>query len=220
MMSEACREFRPLLGAAVLGGLDPSEDIALQAHLDGCRECRAEMRDLEAVGRALPLADIARIDDRIEPSKGLGQRVLARVAEERAVRRRRHRRSVAIGAAIVAAAAAVMIALALTLPSDSPSGTRVAFPETDGVRAHAILRGRAAGTEVAFHGEGLRAGEAYWLWLTGEDGDRIGAGTFRGTARPVDVTLTAAIPLRDTVRLWVTDEDDRIVLDQVLTSES
>ena len=52
-MTEPCREWRGALGAAALGGLDPAEQIALRAHLDGCAVCRAELRDLTAVARVL-----------------------------------------------------------------------------------------------------------------------------------------------------------------------
>ena len=82
--------------------------------------------------------------------------------------------------------------------------------------AAATLRSRAAGTEVAFHVSGLDRGDSYWLWLTGDDGNRIGAGTFRGTGTPTDLVMTAAIPLGDARRIWVTDEHDKVVLDQLL----
>ena len=61
---------------------------------------------------------------------------------------------------------------------------------------------------------GLHNGDYYWLWLTGEDGDRIAAGTLRGTSGPVDVTMTAAIPLADTRRIWMTDDHNQVVLDK------
>ena len=60
----------------------------------------------------------------------------------------------------------------------------------------------------------------YWLWLTGDDGNRVAAGTFRGQPQDVQVTLTSALPLRDTRRIWVTDEDDAVVLDAQRISAS
>ena len=38
--------------------------------------------------------------------------------------------------------------------------------------------------------DGLDKGDWYWLWLTGDDGNRVPAGTFRGTGDTVQVTLT------------------------------
>ena len=35
-MLDPCRDLRGALGAAALGGIDPADDIALRAHLDGC----------------------------------------------------------------------------------------------------------------------------------------------------------------------------------------
>ena len=80
-------------------------------------------------------------------------------------------------------------------------------------RPRATLHARDAGTEVVVHVSGLHDGDYYWLWLTGDDGDRIGAGTFQGSARAEDLTMTAALPLDEARRVWVTDAEDRVVLD-------
>ncbi len=83
--------------------------------------------------------------------------------------------------------------------------------------AAATLHSRAAGTEVAFRVSGLHVGDYYWLWVTGSDGDRIAAGTFRGTgSTSTDLVMTAALPLKDARRIWVTDEHDKVVLDRQL----
>jgi hypothetical protein len=86
---------------------------------------------------------------------------------------------------------------------------------TDGVSADATLRSKAAGTEVALNVSGLPKGY-YWLWLSSADGKRVGAGTFRGTDAATEVVATAALPLGKTDRIWVTDKDDKVVLDQFL----
>ncbi|HEX6130274.1 MAG TPA: zf-HC2 domain-containing protein, partial [Actinomycetota bacterium] len=46
-MNEACRPFREQLGAMALGHLSDEEATAVRAHLDGCAECRTELRTLE-----------------------------------------------------------------------------------------------------------------------------------------------------------------------------
>ena len=61
--------------------------------------------------------------------------------------------------------------------------------------------------------DGLDNGDWYWFWVTGDDGDRVPAGTFRGTGDTVQVTLSSALPLSTRARIWVTDEDDKVVLD-------
>ncbi len=80
---------------------------------------------------------------------------------------------------------------------DAPSGTSVTFPATAEATGSARLTARDTGTEIALEADGLDAGDWYWLWLTGADGDRVGAGTFQGTGGNIDVTLTAALGLED-----------------------
>jgi predicted anti-sigma-YlaC factor YlaD len=217
MTSDACREMRAALGAAALTGRDGADDVALRAHLDGCADCRAELRELTSVARALPLADPSRLDQAApQPSPALAQRVLDGVARQRRQRRDRIRRRSLLGVAAAFVAAAAILTAVLVFPGGSggSGGTDVAFPQTtSGVTAHATLRGNSAGTVVSFHVEGLRDGAYYWLWLTDEEGHRVGAGTFRGTPKPVDLTMTAAVALRDARRIWVTDKRDAVVLD-------
>ena len=219
MTSDACREVRPLLGAGALGDIAPEEAIALRAHLDGCAECRAEMEELRAVANALPLADPSRIaSERPEPSGELAGRVLDRVARERDELRARRRRRAVVAVASALVAAAAVIALVFALSSSTPAGTRIDFKAAGAVHARATLHERPGGTQVAFHVGGLQPGEYYWLWLTGDDGDRVAAGTFQGTPAPIDMTLTAAIPLHDTRRIWVTDAKNNVVLDHPVPS--
>ncbi|MDQ1384328.1 MAG: hypothetical protein QOG65_1707 [Actinomycetota bacterium] len=224
MTSDPCRELRGVLGAVALGNADEAERVALRAHLDGCAECRAELRELTSVAAALPLADPERVADvtaagLAQPPPTLAKRVLGRVAAERFARRARRRRRVGLVAATATAIAiaAAIVGFALVVPDGSSPGTRVALSaKVAGVSAEATLRGRPAGTEVAFHVAGLHQGEYYWLWVTGDDGDRVGAGTFQGTAKASDLVMTAALPLRDARRIWVTDQHDKVVLDERL----
>src|SRR5207302_8879808 len=59
LIPEECRRRRELLGAYLLGHLGPEERVGLEAHLDGCAECRAELADLRPVAGALAFADPA-----------------------------------------------------------------------------------------------------------------------------------------------------------------
>ena len=120
---------------------------------------------------------------------------------------------VALAAAAVLVVAVGVGALAVSRDDDAPSGTSVAFPATAEATGSARLTARDTGTEIALEADGLDAGDWYWLWLTDADGDRVGAGTFQGTGGNIDVTLTAALGLEDARRIWVTDGDDKVVLD-------
>jgi hypothetical protein len=216
-MIDPCRDIRGALGAAALAGGDPGDDIALRAHLDGCAGCRAELRELTLVARALAATPLAAVDAApAEPSGELGTRVLERLARERgAVRSRRMRRSF-VGAGALAGVAAAVIVLVLVFGSgDGPTGTRVVLPGVGGehATATATLRAKPAGTEVEMKVTGLHRGDYYWLWLTDDGGRRLPAGTFQGSDQPVDLRLTAAMPLSEARRIWVTDGNDNVVLD-------
>lgn len=218
-MLDPCRDQRGALGAAALAGGDPAGDIALRAHLDGCAACRAELRELTLVARALAAVPLSAIDAApVEPSGALGSRVLDRLAQERdAIRSRRVRRAFA-GTGAFAAAAAAVIAIVLVVGTgggNGPGGTRVVLPRVGGERASATatLRAKAAGTEVEMQVTGLHRGDYYWLWVTDAEGHRLPAGTFRGSDHPLKMHLTAAMPLAEARRIWVTDGDNRVVLD-------
>jgi anti-sigma factor RsiW len=216
MMSDQCRELRGTLAAAALGRIDPGEELALQAHLDGCPECRAELRELRSVAGALPLADPTHVSAaRIEPTPMLAEQVLLRVAHERATKRARSRHRLVGAVAAAVAVAAGLVAFAIVGPSTSPpaQGRTVALVAHEGATATATLRARDAGTEVRFHVSGLHDGDVYWLWLTDGSGERLAAGTFKGTGTRSDLVMTAGLPVRDVRRIWVTDEGNRVVLD-------
>jgi hypothetical protein len=214
--TEACREWRGALGAAALGVIDPAEEIGLRAHLDGCEACRAELRDLTAVATALSAASVTSvISAPAEPSGTLGGRVAARVAEERNAQHRRRTRRIGVGAGALATIAAVIAAVVLALGGSSGEpGNQIVMKGPRGLTATATLTEKEVGTAINVKLSGLDPHEYYWLWLTGEDDEhRMGAGTFTGSRTPSELRMTAALPLEKARRIWVTDEDDEIVLD-------
>ena len=64
MTADHNREWRESLGAYALGHLPDDERAGLEAHLEGCPECRSELESLESVARLLPLADPERLGTR------------------------------------------------------------------------------------------------------------------------------------------------------------
>jgi anti-sigma factor RsiW len=223
-MSESCREWRGELAAAALGHLEPDARLALQAHLDGCAACRAELAELTIVAGALPAADAAYVTSSsspTEPPSALGEHVLGALAFARADERRRRRRRLAVVVGTAAAAVAAVIGLLVGGASLHPSGgsvRQVAFTvEPRGVDATAQLRTAAYGTEVKLAVSGLNDGGWYWLWLTGADGKRISAGTFKASGKHFTCDMTSALPLDKARRIWVTDGYNNVVLDSTLT---
>ena len=87
-----------MLGAYLLGHLPPEERVGLEAHLDGCAECRAELAELGPVSGALAAADPTHLGAPPEPPAELADRVFARVRAARRSHRRR-RWTVALAAA-------------------------------------------------------------------------------------------------------------------------
>jgi anti-sigma-K factor RskA len=221
MATEACRDWRGDIGMEALGRLDEPARTALLAHVDGCADCRAALRELVTVAGALDLADADRVGegDLAHPSQELGERILGRLQWERVARRRRRARGVL--AAVAAAAAVVVVALALTLATrGGQHGTVVALRSSDRkAHAEAVLFKAKAGTRVQLRVDGLDDGEWYWLWVTGADGKRVGAGTFSASSSRENVTMSAALAFSRTKRVWVTDENDAVVLDGYLGSD-
>jgi hypothetical protein len=213
-MSDPCRDWRGALGAAALGRLEPAEEIGLRAHLDGCRDCRAELLELTAVANALSSVPVENVTSpAAEPSDALGGRILSRVALERGVRRNRRTRRIAAGVSSFVAAAAAVIAVVLFAGGNTSPGTHVVIPGVGRATASATLTSASAGTEIDMKVAGLKPGHYYWLWLTGEDEKRMGAGTFQGTTGQAEFRLMAAVPLSEADRIWVTDDQKHVVLD-------
>src|SRR6201996_6688393 len=108
MRTDDHRDWKLALGAYALGDLGADERASIAAHLEGCAECRAELRELEGVAALLPLADPTRIEQpAVRPPADLGARIEAQIAAEasregRAKRRRRFR--LGFGGAVTAAA--------------------------------------------------------------------------------------------------------------------
>jgi hypothetical protein len=217
-MTESCRDRRGDLAAFAINRLDANETLALQAHVDGCAGCRAELDELRGVASALPATDGARLGVPPEPPTALGDKVIGTLAWARAGERKRRRRhlTVVVATAVISVAAAFgLFALGSDIHNTDHSGRQVAFTtEPQGVLASATLHKREYGTEVTLRVKGMDdAKDWYWLWLTGADGKRIGAGTFQVSDGEAEVQMNAAIPLDATRRVWVTDSENRVVLD-------
>jgi anti-sigma-K factor RskA len=222
MATEACRDWRGDLAIEALGQLDGPARAALHAHVDGCADCRAVLVELTSVADALDLADASRIGetDVPLPSKELGDRILDRLQFERVARRRHRARG--FFAAAVGIAAAIVVVLALVIGnSGGKHGTVVALRSSDtSVHATAVLYPETSGTRVQLRVDGLDDREWYWLWVTGADGKRVPAGTFSASTERENVTMTAALSLARTKRVWVTDATNHVVLDGYLGSAS
>jgi hypothetical protein len=197
-----CRDWRELLGVYALGQLQGDERAGLEAHLEGCARCRAELALLEPVARMLPHADPERFESAPQPPPELGARIAATIAGEQrqAEKRRRRRRfgSFALGGATAALAAAVLAIFALGGGSGGEPGQHVKFAAA-GVRIDATLEPHAYGTEIRMYVHGVESGTLCRVALRGPSGISYPAGTFRYRAGDdSEAVLSSALDLSRT----------------------
>lgn len=179
MKAEGCRFWRERIGALVLGQLDPDEQAATKAHLDGCSECRAEADALAPMAALLSRADPERLTPGPAPPPHLADRITRRIAAERRATRRRRVR-LGLGAVVATAAVATAIAVILGGSSKSAPAETVAFRSVPkGVSMEASLQPRAWGSAVSVHVRGFRPGTLCKVWLRRPDGTHVSAGSFR-----------------------------------------
>ncbi|MBS1844694.1 MAG: zf-HC2 domain-containing protein [Actinobacteria bacterium] len=186
MRTDDHRDWKLSLGAYALGDLPPDERAAVAAHLEGCEECRAELRSLEGVAALLPLADPARIEQpTARPPADLGARIEAQIAAESAREgraRKRRRLRLGFGGAIAAAAVAAALAIAI-LPGSSGESSpaqKVDFASLPkGVSIDATLEPHAFGTEIEMYVSGVRSGTLCRVFLRDAKGRTYSAGSFR-----------------------------------------
>jgi predicted anti-sigma-YlaC factor YlaD len=214
MTTEACRRWRELFGAYLLGHLTTEEHVGLEAHLDGCAECRAELEELRPVAGALASADPAHLGTPPQPPPDLAERVFAQVHDVRRLERRR-RMGLRVGAGI--AAAVIALSVAVVLRSDGPRVEReeFTFPTLPaGVQAVATLyrREELPGVEVWLEVEGLTPGATYAVWVERATGDRVRCGTFDAVDGKAHVVLPSTVSRSDAAAVGVSTTEGALVM--------
>jgi anti-sigma factor RsiW len=198
MRTERCREWRESLGALALDQLPEEERAALEAHLEGCRECRAELSSLAGVARLLPMADPEHFDTAPAPPPSLADQVVATIrAESRKSRRRRLRLGLAFSGMTAAVAAAALAIFVLPGGSSGMPEQHVAFASLPpGLQISANLEPHAFGTEIHMYVKGAPSGTLCRVFVRGPNGVRQSAGSFRYRwGDDSDAVLSAAMDL-------------------------
>ncbi len=209
-MSDDHRHVREQLGAFALGVVDDAERTAIQAHLDGCAGCRAELAQLQRVAGRLDMLQV--LQGETSPASppqpaGPADRLFVRLAAER------RRRSRGMAAAVAGVAAALLILGVVVSPRDPPAGRSVEFAVApEGVTASAELRDWGWGTQMYLRISGLPSDQRLAVWLEQPDGTRVSAGTFTTTGGELTMMLGAATPTSDAVALGVSDEGGTTLL--------
>lgn len=220
------REQRERLGPFVLGHGSPAERLAVQAHLDGCAECRAEVAHLAPVVGALDLVDLDHLDDAASPPPGLGDAIFARIDAERSTsaRRRAHhagrrRGRVAMVAAAVSCAAALVVGFALAwqikpAPPDVPrEAVAVRSLDTGIDVAEADLVPHTWGVEIQIEAEGFTEGATYRAAVIDVEGRPRPAGEFIGIGgEAMRCNLNSSVLRDDATGFEITDETGSVVV--------
>jgi Putative zinc-finger len=215
MKTESCREWRESLGAYALGHLDADERAGLEAHLEGCTGCQAEVASLRGVATLLPHADPERFGPAPQPPQTLAERIVISLRSERREKRRRRRLRIgfAFGGAATALAVAFLALVVFSGPSKSEPEQYVSFGDVPaGVDISAVLEPHAYGTEIHMYVSGVRSGTLCRVFLRSDDGGRYQAGSFRYRwGNDSNAVLSSALDLSRTAAIGVHAGDQTFI---------
>jgi len=200
------------LGAYVLGQLSPSETVAVEAHLEGCAECRREADELAGVANLLPLANPERLGATISPPSDLLDRVFGRIAEERQLVRRRRKRGL-LGRAGLGLAAA-LVALVLIVAPFGPQGEVVSLASVlPDVTGEVTLHELPTSQWVELETKGLPVGGTFAVWIQDRaTGKRVLCGTFTVTPGPLHIALYSSVARDGAQAVGVSTLDGSVVM--------
>lgn len=211
-----------LLGAYLLGGLEPAEVRAFEDHLAGCADCRQELESLESLPAlldAVPAADaVALLAGRpavdvspllAEPSETLQHGVLDELAARRRTSRRRR-------AALIAAVAAACLALGflagpLLNQTPKPDASYSVQAES-GLQLSVGLVKKTWGTELQVDGRSMPLEGTLYLWVKGRDGaEEMACGWTATPSGRIKVTGASPVQLAGIAGVELRDESQRTV---------
>ncbi len=189
--------LRENLPAYALGALEAEDLRALEAHLQGCEACRAELAEYREISQNLVMTVPPR-----QPPAALRRKLQSRLPSAQSTRRTvRPRFSWSLGQLGVAAALVLVLAINVfsfvqvrDFQRQSQNGQAVlamlAYP---GTQALPINGGNVSGTVlldkdrnsaavIAWNLPKLTAAQTYQIWWIEPNGHRVSAGTFRPQA--------------------------------------
>lgn len=216
MNTEEHRNLRELLGAFALGQLAPDDRTAVQAHLDGCADCRAELAPLAALAEPLRAVDPDRLSMApAAPPPELEQSILSALrAEPRRQRPGRSRWLLAAAAALLIGSAGA--GLGYSLAPEPPKIPLEPVPVTvaaAGVRSTADVVPHTWGMEIKLTSTGFEAGRTYRVVVIRDDGRLAPAGEFIGTgAREMQCNLNSSVLRPDAAQFRVLDDRGAVVV--------
>lgn len=223
-------ELHQLLGAYLLGGLEPAEVRAFEEHLADCADCRLELAELESLPAlldAVPVPDavaLAAGRPAVEPSAGISselrsqkgpfpdalpQPILLKIAARRRTSRRRW-------AALVGAVAAACLGLGLLagpVLNQPPKPDASYSVQTDnGLQLTVGLVRKAWGTELQLEGRSMPLQGTMYLWVKGRDGtDEMACGWTATSSGHIKVTGATPVQLAGISGVELRDDNQKTV---------
>ncbi|MFJ4210552.1 anti-sigma factor family protein [Paenarthrobacter sp. NPDC089675] len=200
-----------LLGAYLLGGLEPEEARAFEDHLNGCAECRQELEGLESLPAlldAVPAADAVALTTSggtqpLAPIEPAPQALLVDLSARR--RKSRRRWAAVVGAVAAACLALGFLAGPLLNQPPKPDAT-YSVESGNGLQLTVGMVKKTWGTELDVEGRSMPLEGTLYLWVKGRDGaeERTCGWTATPSGRikitgatPVQLTGIAGVELRD-----------------------
>ncbi|MDI2033610.1 anti-sigma factor family protein [Paenarthrobacter nitroguajacolicus] len=203
-----------LLGAYLLGGLEPGDVRAFEDHLDSCADCRQELEELASLPAlldAVPAADAVALtaagSSSLAPLAPEPEPLPEKVLVDLAVRRRKSRRRWAAFVGAVAAACLAVGFLAGPLFNQPPKPDASYSVQSDGgLQLTVGMVKKTWGTELDVEGRSMPLEGTLYLWVKGRDGaeERTCGWTATPSGRikitgatPVQLAGIAGVELRD-----------------------
>lgn len=212
MTADRCDHWRGLLALDTVGRLEPADRIALEAHVEGCAECRLERAELARVGGALAAADPIRNEPEALPAR-VGDAVVTRLRADARHDRRRHRARTAVLSGVAAAVALVAGVLAGLQPWAGAPGQTIALAGPPGVHASVTLFTESWGTRLELTESGQAGGQVLTVSMRSRAGRWWDAGTYRTVGgRALTADFACAVQASDIYAVVVHDAQGRAVL--------
>ena len=216
----SCEQWHGLIAMRSLGGLSSDEAIALDAHLEGCAECRTLAEEMSSTVAMLDYVDPTSVEPTAQVAPELAERVLGDLRRAGALQRRRRRVTASAVSVVGAIAAALILFTLLSGTSPSTNQRTLALGPTaaeslkvTGVTAKAVLVDQKWGTSVDFSEQGLPGGGVYTVSMETAAGTWWTAGTYRSiSGRTVSATMACAVAMKDITGLRVVNAKGVTVL--------
>ena len=234
MSDERCSPYRENLAAYALGALDADEISALESHLEGCKDCQAELAEYQAVTTGL----LGAVPPQT-PSSDLRHELAAQLPSQR-IRTPNLLANIVAQFSLgqIATAVVVVILLGLNiyssfqisdlhrqqaelaerLSNEQTALAMLAYPSTQSLAVNPdvqnlagsmlVDREKRIAVLVLWNLPRLEAGQTYQAWLIDADGNRVSGGLFVPIVERgyTTVTIRSSVPFGEFKGLGVTVE--------------